>query len=919
MSSFVISCFRGYLAVCEMRDGAGVPALAGIWLGAILVLAGPMQAATPAQQPPAGVAAPQATFQRYCLSCHNQNLKARGTVPIAFDTLTLANVGADADVWERIVRKVRTGLMPPSGRPRPDAATHDAFVGWIESQLDGAAAAHPNPGRTETFHRLNRAEYRNVVRDLLDLDVNVDALLPADDASYGFDNIAGVLKMSPTLMERYLAAAQKISRLAVGTPPPFPNVEYVRLGDDLQQDEHIEGLPVGTRGGVSIPYVFPMDAEYVIKVRLARDILENVGVFAEDQRLEVSLDGERLQLFTVPGFKPAPAAPRAAPTPTRTSSDTTPDQSRPVQAAANQPRAGGPPSATPAQGRGATPAPGRGARPRPSVTQVDTGPRLSAKEREQRNHIDDTWDVRVRVKAGQRKLNVTFLKLTAAIDETARLPLIKPYAANVNTPDNRMGVALRSVEIVGPYNPTGAADSPGRRRIFVCQPAAPAAEGGPASPSASARSGQGSPEISASEGGCARTILSTLARRAYRRPVVDADIEPLLAIYGEARSQGSFDAGIERAVSRVLVSPEFLFRVERDPANIPPGTPYRVSDLELASRLSFFLWSSMPDEELLDAAANGRLKDAAVLAQQVTRMIADPRAEAFVKNFAGQWLYLRNLPSAMPISFNFPDFDEALRASMQRETELFFDSIIREDRGALELLTANYTFLNERLARHYGMPNIKGTHFRRVTLEPDSARAGLLGHGSILTVTSHPDRTSPVVRGKWILENFLGASPPPPPPNVPELKPTGEAGGVLSMRDRMVQHRADPMCASCHAIMDPIGLALENLDAVGKSRTLGESSEPIDASGSLPDGTTFVGAAGLRKALLTHSDQVVTTVTEKLLTYALGRGLEYYDAPTVRAIVREARRQDYRFTSGLIMGIVNSAPFQMRMARSRQN
>ena len=460
---------------------AGVPALAAIWLAAILIAGAQMQAAAgPAQQPAprqrqrlrGRPGTPQATLQRYCLTCHNQNLKERGTVPIAFDTLNLSNVGADAEVWEKIVRKVRTGLMPPAGRPRPDKATHDAFVSWMESALDGAAAAHPNPGRTEPFHRLNRAEYKNVIRDLLDLDVNVDSLLPADDASYGFDNIAGVLKMSPTLMERYLAAAQKISRLAVGTPPPAPNVDFVRLGDDLQQDEHIEGLPVGTRGGVSIPYTFPMDAEYVIKVRLARDILENIGVFAEDQHLEVSLDGERLQMFTVPGFKPQPQAPRPAP-PVATlgaGRPAAPAPGRPpVQAAANQP-----PSrrAAPAAAGGAAPAAGqgRGGRPRPSVTQVDTGPRLSAKEREQRNHIDDTWDVRVRVKAGERQLNVTFLKLTAAIDETPRLPFIRPYAANVNTPDNRMGVALRSVEIVGPYNPTGAGDSPSRRRIFVCQP-----------------------------------------------------------------------------------------------------------------------------------------------------------------------------------------------------------------------------------------------------------------------------------------------------------------------------------------------------------------------------------------------------------------------------------------------------------------
>ncbi len=757
MCAFVVSRFRGYRAC--------VPTFAAVWLAAILI-AGiqmksvRMQAAAPAQQPaaaPANPPTPQATLQRYCLTCHNQNLKERGTVPIAFDKLNLSNVGADAEVWEKIVRKVRTGLMPPAGRPRPDKAAHDAFVSWMESSLDGAAAAHPNPGRTEPFHRLNRAEYKNVIRDLLDLDVNVDSLLPADDASYGFDNIAGVLKMSPTLMERYLAAAQKISRLAVGTPPPAPNVDFVRLGDDLQQDEHIEGLPVGTRGGVSIPYTFPMDAEYVIKVRLARDILENIGVFAEDQQLRSEPRRRAPAAVHGAGLQAAgsgldrPAAPAGL---DRLELGTEPSAGADtVQVAASQPQSSGSAPAPPAQ----APARAAAARPRPSVTQVDTGPRLSAKEREQRNHIDDAWDVRVRVKAGERQLNVAFIKLTAALDETPRLPFIRPYAANVNTPDNRMGVALRSVEIVGPYNPTGAGDSASRRRIFVVSAGTPASQ----------------------ESGCAKTILSTLARRAYRRPVTDADIKPLLAMYAEARAQGSFDAGIERGVNRLLVSPEFLFRVERDPANVPPDTPYRISDLELASRLSFFLWSSMPDDELLDVAAKGALKDSAVLAQQVTRMIADPRAEAFVKNFAGQWLYLRNLPSAMPISFNFPDFDEALRASMQRETELFFDSIIREDRGALELLTANYTFLNERLARHYGIPNVKGTHFRRVTLDPDSLRGGLLGQGSILTVTSHPDRTSPVVRGKWILENFLGTSPPPPPPNVPELKPTGEAGIVL--------------------------------------------------------------------------------------------------------------------------------------------
>ena len=816
----------------------------------------------------------QEVLRRYCITCHNQNLKNRGTVPVAFDTLALSNVGEHADVWERVVRQVRGGLMPPAGRARPDQQTLGRFAAWFEEALDQYAVAHPNPGRTQPFHRLNRAEYANAIRDLFALDVDVSSLLPSDDASYGFDNIAGVLKMSPTLLERYLAAAQKISRLVVGTPPPFPNVDYVRLGDDLQQDEHVEGLPLGTRGGVSLNYHFPMDAEYIVKVRLARDILENVPVFREDQRLEVALDGKQIRVFTVPGFtpQPAPGPARGANPPSSNS-----DEQLPTPPLAQR---GAPPAAQ-----------GRGARPRPQISQVDTGPRLPAAQREQRNHIDDNWDIRIRVDAGDHQLNVAFLKLTAALDETPRLPFIKPYAANVNTPDNRMGDALRSVEVVGPYYPSGAGEAQSRRRVFVCSPTA-----------------------ASSEAACAKAILLTLARRAYKRPVVEADIHPLLAMYQEGRAAGTFDSGIERAVKRLLVSPEFLFRVERDPARIAPNTPYRITDLELASRLSFFLWSSIPDDELLGLAARGRLHDPAVLEQQVKRMVADARAEAFVENFAGQWLYLRNLPAITPVSFNFPDFDDALRTSMQRETELFFGSIVRDDRGALELLTANFTFLNERLARHYGIPGIKGTDFRRVELPADSTRRGLLGQGSILTVTSHPDRTSPVVRGKWILENLLGTPPPPPPPNVPELKATGDAGAVLSMRERMTQHRADPVCASCHAMMDPIGFSLENFDAVGKYRTLGEDSGPIDAAGNLPDGAKFDGTDGLRKALLSHSDRVVATIAEKLLTFALGRGLEAYDAPTVRSIVRNAAQQNYRFTTGLILGVVKSAPFQMRMS-----
>jgi hypothetical protein len=842
---------------------------------------------TPRGPVEAAVSAQQDVFKRYCLSCHTETLKRRGTVPVAFEALNLANVASDAPFWEKVVRKVRTGVMPPVGVPRPDNATHEAFVRSIERELDRAAAADPNPGRTEAFHRLNRAEYRNAVRDLLGVDVNVAALLPPDDASYGFDNIAGVLKMSPTLLERYLAAAQKISRIAVGTPPPSPTVDYYRLADDLQQDHHLEGLPLGTRGGIAIRYPFAMDAEYVIRPRLARDVNESVPLYLEPQLLEVSIDGERVQVFTLPGVSTpqTPAAGRGSAT-----SDTFDrDQPQPPPA-----RAGGPGPVDGAQGRPTDAGQGRAAapRPRPQISQIDAGLRVSGKEREERNHVDDTWDARVRVTAGEHEVTLAFLKKSSALNETTRLPFLRPYGGAVNTPETRMGAHLRSVEIVGPYSPTGPGSSASRRRILVCNPSGPA-----------------------QEAPCAKTILSTLARRAYRRPVTDEDVEPLLAMYEEGRRQGSFDAGIERAVRRLLVSPQFLLRVERDPSDVPPNTPYRIGDLELASRLSFFLWSSIPDDELLALAEKGRLRDPAVLAAQVRRMTADARFERFVTNFAGQWLYVRNVANTGPVDEVFPDFDDTLRQAFQRETELFFESIVREDRSSLDLLTADYTFLNERLARHYGIAGIKGSHFRRVTLTPDSHRGGLLGHGSILAVTSQPDRTSPVVRGKWILENFLGTSPPSPPPNVPDLKPSVEPGAVLSMRDRMAAHRASPTCASCHAIMDPIGLSLERYDGVGRFRTLSESSQPIDASGALPDGTRFEGEAGLKQALLAKPDQFATTIAEKLLTYALGRGVEYYDQPAVRAIVRDAARREYRFSSGLILGVVQSTPFQMRRSR----
>ena len=845
---------------------AGVCLFGAAWLAAVCLNQAPVQAAQSAIVPDVA-AAQRAVFKQYCISCHNEKVKKAGTVPIALDAEALWDVAGHAATWEKVVLKMRAGVMPPAGSPRPDRNARAALLGWLEGELDRAATARPNPGRTEPFHRLNRTEYRNAVRDLLALDLDVSSMLPADDSSYGFDNIAGVLKMSPTLMEQYLSAAQRVSRLAVGTPVPAPSIEYFRITDDLQQDAHLPGMPFGTRGGTQVNYVFPADAEYEIRVRIARDLNESVPVYTEDQQVEIIVDGERVGGFTLPGVGAPP------PRPARTTTEASPGQ---------EPE-------------------------RPAISQIDGGIRVTARQREERNQADESWNLRVPIKAGPRALTVTFTNRTSALEETTRLPFLRPFPAGVNIPETRLGVHLRSVEIAGPYDVRGPGDTPSRQRIFVCRPAANV------------------PNVPNVQ--CAKRILTTLARRAYRRPVTDADVAPLMAFYrenpaeagrhetaeaGRHETTAAFEEGIQRAVRRLLVSPEFLLRVERDPAGAKAGTPYRISDIELASRLSFFLWSSIPDNELLDAAERGRLRDSAVLAAQVRRMLADPRAAAFVTNFAGQWLFLRNLQAVVPVQVIFPDFDDTLRQAFRRETELFFDSIVRENRSVLDLLRADYTFLNERLARHYGVANVRGSHFRRVQLGPESARSGLLGQGSILTVTSYPDRTSPVVRGKWILENLLGTPPPPPIPNVGELRPTDGQGVVLSMRQRMEQHRRNPVCASCHAMMDPLGLSLENFDAVGKWRTLGESSASIDASGVFPDGTKFQGAAGLKQMLL-QSDRFVPTVTEKLLTYALGRGLEHYDAPAVRAIVRSAAKDDYRFAS-LITGIVQSAPFTMRRA-----
>jgi hypothetical protein len=783
------------------------------WL-TFLVLGGGFTLRAQQQQSPAS---PQLTLiNQYCVSCHNDKLKTGG---LALDTVNVESINQAPEVWEKVLHKVRARYMPPAGMPRPDEKTYQSLVSYLETSLDQLSAANPNPGRTATLRRLTRTEYQNAIRDLLGLQVDVTQLLPPDESSFGFDNIT-VGELSPTLLERYLAAARKISRLAIGAPVHSPAGETILVPPDLTQEEHFDELPFGTRGGAAVEHTFPQDAEYEIQLQLSRDRNEHIEGLGEPTDVELLLDGERVHLFTV----------------------------KPVNDITGI----------------------RNANSVPSDDQVD-------------KHLH----IRIPVKAGAHTLGVTFPKSPSLLLETER----QPYQAHFNMYRHpRIHPALYSIVVVGPYNATGAGDALSRHRVFVCHPAKPS-----------------------EEEGCGKQILANFARRAYRRPVTDADIQVPLKLFSEARAQGGFDAGIERGLRALLISPEFLFRVEQDPANIAPNTPYRLSDLELASRLSFFLWSSIPDDELVDLAIGGKLKDHAVLEKQVRRMLADSRAEALVNNFADQWLYLRNLQSIIPDARAFPDFDDNLRQAMRRETELFFESIMREDRNVLDLLRANYTFVNERLAKHYGIPNVYDSYFRRVTFDGNSVRGGLLGQASILTVTSYADRTSPVIRGKWVLTNILGSPPPPPPGNVPPLKNDASASKALTMRERMAAHRVNQPCAGCHRLMDPVGFSLENYDAVGRWRSTDQDA-PIDASGNLPDGSQFVGVAGLRQALLSRPELFVTTLTEKLLTYGLGRGLESYDGAAVRKIVRDASGNDYRFSS-LVMGIVNSTPFQMRRSQ----
>jgi len=744
----------------------------------------------------------RSSLTKYCFTCHNSKLKIAG---LDLTSLPLTDVGAGAEVWEKVVRKLRTGAMPPPNAPRPDQATYESLASWLESALDRAAASKSDPGKLPPLRRLTRTEYQNAIRDLLAIEsvpkeMDVSLLLPADNSQSGFDNIADLLFVSPASLERYLAAARKISRLAVGDPDIPVLVGAYRLSPDQPQDAQLEEAPSGTRGGAVIHTDFPLNGEYIVKIEFS-------GNAREAHQLEVSLDGERIKLFTV-GDKPAAR------------------------------RGSGVYTAQP----------------------------------------DEPVEVRLPVKAGTREVGVTFLQKTAAEGEE----VVRPY-----TRGRGAIPAIASVTISGPYSPSGPGDTPNRNRIFVCYPAS-----------------------AAEETPCAKRILSTLASRAYRRPSTDADVNQLLPFYTAGRKDASFDVAIGKALERLLVSPQFLFRIEHTPAKANPNGVAPVSGLEMASRLSFFLWSSIPDEELLSLGARGRLQDPAVLAQQVKRMLDDSRSEAIVNNFAAQWLYLHDVEAKRPDPRLFPDFDENLRQAFVRETELLFRTVLHENRSVLDLLTADYTFVNERLAKHYGIPNVYGPDFRRVDI-PDQNRRGLLGEGSFLLLTSYSTRTSPVLRGKWILENILSSPPPPPPPDVPALKTENTGGKALSIREAMERHRANPACASCHARMDPLGFAFENFDAVGRWQTRSDSGGAIDSSGILPDGTRFEGAAGLRAVLMRHPEQFAGTVAEKLLTYAAGRTLQYFDQPAIRKIVRDSAAGNYTLSS-LILGVVNSTPFQMR-------
>ncbi|MBZ5625869.1 MAG: DUF1592 domain-containing protein [Acidobacteriia bacterium] len=774
-------------------------------------------AAAPAAIPSA--AAERALLDQYCVVCHNQKAKAAGMEParkLTLDNLDVAHVEKEPEVWERVVRKLRAGMMPPSGLPRPNPSSYEAIVAWLETELDHHAVVNlPPPG----LHRLNRTEYGNAIRDLLALEVDPAKFLPSDDSTRGFDNIAGALSLSPALLEGYATAAAKISRLAVGDVTE-PSLSTYRVPSDTSQDYYIEGLPFGTRGGLVTRHEFPADGDYVFKVfPINKGLMDNNMSFGEisGEKLELLVDGERVHVY-----------------------DWDKDLAR--------------------------------------GSAVHAG----------------TADVHFPVKAGLHTVGITFLATQLAPGNDLNQHFLRSTIETGGLPGFKFYPHVGKLEILGPLKPTGASDSPSRRRIFLCHPA-----------------------DAADEAACAKEIVSTLGRRAFRRPVTNDDTEMLMGFYQQGRGTiyngGNFDTGIERALQRILADPEFVFRKEAEPANLAAGRTWHISDVELASRMSFFLWSSIPDDELIGLASRNKLHDPAELERQVKRMLADPRSDALVTNFTGQWLNLRALQSWAPTPLLYPDFDDNLRLAMRKETELFFGSIVHEDRSAIDLLNANYTFVNERLAKHYGIPHVYGSNFRRVELPPElDARRGLLGQASLLTLSSQPQRTSPTGRGKAILLIFLGLGPPDPPPGVEkDLKATGSAHGTgqLSMRQQMEMHRKNEPCASCHKIMDPIGFSMENFDAVGHWRTM-DGDSPVDAKGVLVDGGKLAGVQDMREALLRYSPQFVRVITEKLLIYGLGRGTEYYDMPLVRSIVHGAERNNYKFSS-LVLGVVKSDAFQM--------
>jgi mono/diheme cytochrome c family protein len=751
-----------------------------------------------------------ATLRRYCSDCHNP-------ADLAGD-FSVTNLDPSApqknpQIWEHVVRKLRTRTMPPADEPRPDSATYDSLASWLESALD--ASAKLNPG-APVLRRLNRAEYANAIRDLLDLDVDVAALLPADDSAFGFDNIGDLLTFSPTLLERYLSAADRVSAEAVGDPSTMTGAQTYTVKGDESQAEHLEGLPLGTVGGVSVTHDFPLDAEYELDLTLVRNNLDMIRGLEHPHDIEIAIDGKRVFLEGVGGHHE--------------------------------------------DGRAGT-----------TINELS-------------DSTDARLKVRVPVEAGPRTVTATFIRKVG--EGTNRL---RPFErSNSGTYDGTGRPHIRTLTITGPYKPTGSGDTPSRHRIFTCTPV-----------------------DTNDEPRCAREILTSLARRAYRRPVTASDVERLMPFFEDGRTHGGFDAGIQLALRRILASPSFAFRLEAEPEQVASGAAYEVSDTELATRLSFFLWSSIPDDELLTLAENGTLHEPKTLDAQVRRMLADPKSWALAENFAGQWLHLRNLDNINPNSDEFPDFDNNLRQGFKQEAELFFASIVSENRSVLDLMTADYTFVDERLARHYGIPNVYGSQFRRVALGPELAeRRGLLGKGGILMATSHADRTAPTLRGKFLLENLLAAPPPKPPANVPALQiAPGEA--PKTMRERMQGHRANPACAGCHKTLDPLGFAMENFDAVGAWRTL-EAGHAVDASGRYTDGRALHGTAKLRDALLSDPRVFTGTVTENLLIYALGRGLRYYDMPVVRHVLSTTAPQRYRFAD-IVLGIVESAPFRMRV------